>query len=1180
MNDGADGFPRAQDTREQNPSPTDSPDEPVQRPSSRGLFPLLAVGFLDAFGLAGLQCLLVEVAKGVLRSHSDPLSARALVQAMVHLPFIFLLTPSGHLSDTRKKDLVIRRSSDAFLLLSLLAAVSFHLGSWIGAAVVLLLLSAQAAILSPAKYGLAREFAGSRFIAEVTGLQIALTTTGGLCALLLFGLAGMDVDGGPAETLHQLRWAASLLPPAAIAGWWFSRRISGSRLGAAPRPFPWPRYLSGRIFRESLAEAWSHPILRQGVIGLSMFFAVAQFLVSDLGAYLDEVAGSENPAVVAAILAAAGLGLAAGAIQAGHLSRNFIETGLIPASAAGISAFLFLLPSATHPAALGLVLLGLGFCGGLFLVPLQSLVLFQTRASTAGHIVAACNFWQAVAMLLFLALPFGLARAGVPHRAIFSTLGLISLAGSLWAIVQLPQSLVRTLIRGVFSSRYDLEVIGLDELPPEGGVLLVGNHISLLDWAFVQMASPRPVRFLMDRSHYEKWYLKWLLDWMGTIPLSAGDDGEAFAKARTILEGGGVVAVFPEGHLSRNGLLSTFQPEFEKAVRATGAAVVPFYVQGLWGSVYSSAAAGYRDGLLSLAARDITVAFGPRLPDSTSADDVRRAVQELSIVAWNDHVSGMRPLVSTWIRTAKRVGSAPAIFSHDGKDLSGTVLLAAVLAFSRKIEELSPGEPAMGLLLPTSSAGAIANLASLVRGRTVVNLNYTQPAEVVARCVQRAGVRTILSSHQFESKIASRGFRIEELEKVAKVLRMEDLKETIPKAEMVRQVLRAKFLPAWWLELSSGPRGVRLPDTAAIMFSSGSEGEPKGVELSHANMMGNIRQTGTVLNPTRDDVMLSSLPLFHAFGLTITTLMPLLEGIPIAMQPDPTDARSIGRACARHKVTIMCGAGTFMRIYAQSKAVHPLMFASLRLVVAGAEKLKPEVRHSFREKFGLEIYEGYGTTETTPVASTNLPDVLLDDFTVQVSNRPGTVGIPLPGSQFRIVDPDTMRSLPIGEAGLILIGGTQIMKGYLHDPERTARAVVEIDGKRWYKTGDKGRIDDDGFLWILDRYSRFAKIGGEMISLGQVEQSISDAGLVAPCEFAAVAVPDPGKGERIALLYAAVEGREAPDPEVVRDRIRGSGMHPLSQPSICLKVESVPRLGSGKADYVKTKELALSLLAG
>jgi acyl-[acyl-carrier-protein]-phospholipid O-acyltransferase/long-chain-fatty-acid--[acyl-carrier-protein] ligase len=343
-------------------------------------------------------------------------------------------------------------------------------------------------------------------------------------------------------------------------------------------------------------------------------------------------------------------------------------------------------------------------------------------------------------------------------------------------------------------------------------------------------------------------------------------------------------------------------------------------------------------------------------------------------------------------------------------------------------------------------------------------------------------------------------------------------------------------------------------------------------------MVGNLRQTSTVLNPDRDDVILSALPLFHAFGLTITTLMPLVEGIPIATQPDPTDARAIGRTCARHRVTILCGTSTFLRLYAQSKAVHPLMLASVRMVVAGAEKLRPEVRASFREKFGLEILEGYGTTETTPVASTNIPDALLGDFTtVQVGNKPGTVGLPLPGSQFRVVDPESLATLPAGEAGLVLIGGTQIMKGYLDDSAKTDSVIVELDGKRWYRSGDKCRIDDDGFLQILDRYSRFAKVGGEMVSLGSVEGALADSGILGTCEYLAVAVPDPGKGERIALLYCAPQGEAAPAQEELKDRIRPSAIPPLSQPSLFFRVDTLPRLGTGKADYGKAKELAVAL---
>jgi acyl-[acyl-carrier-protein]-phospholipid O-acyltransferase/long-chain-fatty-acid--[acyl-carrier-protein] ligase len=242
----------------------------------------------------------------------------------------------------------------------------------------------------------------------------------------------------------------------------------------------------------------------------------------------------------------------------------------------------------------------------------------------------------------------------------------------------------------------------------------------------------------------------------------------------------------------------------------------------------------------------------------------------------------------------------------------------------------------------------------------------------------------------------------------------------------------------------------------------------------------------------------------------------------------------------------------------------------LRLVVAGAERLGEDVRQAFREKFNKEIYEGYGTTETTPVASVNIPDILLS-YTgeVQTGNKPGSVGLPLPGARVKIVDPDTLRELPVGEAGLVLIGGTQIMQGYLADPDKTASVIVEQDGIRWYKSGDKGKLDEDGFLFILDRYSRFAKLGGEMVSLGAVEAAIARLLDNPESEVLAVALPDPGKGERVVLLLAGEISAEE-----LRARVLKSGLSPLMQPREYLKVDAIPKLGTGKADLAGAKKLA------
>jgi acyl-[acyl-carrier-protein]-phospholipid O-acyltransferase / long-chain-fatty-acid--[acyl-carrier-protein] ligase len=276
-------------------------------------------------------------------------------------------------------------------------------------------------------------------------------------------------------------------------------------------------------------------------------------------------------------------------------------------------------------------------------------------------------------------------------------------------------------------------------------------------------------------------------------------------------------------------------------------------------------------------------------------------------------------------------------------------------------------------------------------------------------------------------------------------------------------------------------------------------------------------------------------------------------------------------------VTVLCSTSTFLRLYVRNRKVHPIMLESLRVVVAGAERLSPDVRDAFALKFNKPIYEGYGATETTPVASVNVPDAIeTDNWKIQTGSKPGTVGMPLPGTCFRIVDPVTLESLPTGEDGLILIGGVQVMKGYLNDPERTADAVVELDGQRWYKTGDKGHQDADGFLTIVDRYSRFAKLGGEMVSLGAVEQQVRDLLQAPDLELCAVNLPDEKKGERIVLLHEAGPNREY-DSDEIRARLIAAGSNPLMIPTELHPVDAVPKLGSGKTDFGAAKRLAAAL---
>jgi acyl-[acyl-carrier-protein]-phospholipid O-acyltransferase/long-chain-fatty-acid--[acyl-carrier-protein] ligase len=360
---------------------------------------------------------------------------------------------------------------------------------------------------------------------------------------------------------------------------------------------------------------------------------------------------------------------------------------------------------------------------------------------------------------------------------------------------------------------------------------------------------------------------------------------------------------------------------------------------------------------------------------------------------------------------------------------------------------------------------------------------------------------------------------------------------------------------------------VSMSDTAAILFSSGSEGSPKGVELSHSNIAANAKQAAIELGAVESDVIMSTLPTFHAFGFAITTLMPLSEGIPIVCHADPKDVVTIASGIQKYSGTILVGTPTFLRMYTISKKVSVESMQSLRLVVAGAEKLRSEVRDGFEKKFNMPVFEGYGTTETSPGASVNLPDI---DSPYKLRNRPGTVGKAFSGTEFKIVDPDSLEPIPTGEDGLILIGGPQIMKGYLKMPEKTAEVIELIDGFRWYRTGDKGHLDDDGFLTIVDRYSRFAKIGGEMISLTTVEEEILDVLKDKDLEIAATCLPDQRKGEKIVLLSTInIEKSE------LKKILSSAKINPLYHPSSVLLVDEIPKLGSGKTDFGATRKIAL-----
>jgi len=544
-------------------------------------------------------------------------------------------------------------------------------------------------------------------------------------------------------------------------------------------------------------------------------------------------------------------------------------------------------------------------------------------------------------------------------------------------------------------------------------------------------------------------------------------------------------------------------------------------------------------------------------------------IHPTSFEDWQTYPLTLDPIHVAWLKQAKRSKNAFAVADIEGVEISHKKFLAGVLLFSKKIETYSP-EQNIGLLLPSSGGGAIASMAILSLGKTLVNLNFTAGKKALQSAAKQAEVKHIYTSRKFLEKMSEKGIQIESFFPNSKFLMLEDIKKEISTLSRLGALLKAILMPENLIQKNYF-KEISMDDTAAILFSSGSEGSPKGVELSHSNLAANAKQAAIELSAVSTDVVMSTLPTFHAFGFAITTLMPLTEGIPIVCHPDPKDVTTIALGIKKYSGTILVGTPTFLRMYTISKKVSSKSMSSLRLVVAGAEKLSSEVREGFEAKFNMPVFEGYGTTETSPGASVNLPDIAATASNPKkLRNKSGTVGRAFSGTEFRIVDPDSLNPIPTGEDGLILIGGPQIMKGYLKMPEKTAEVIEIIDGLRWYRSGDKGHLDEDGFLTIVDRYSRFAKIGGEMVSLTTVEEEILNACNNADLEIAATCVPNQRKGEKIVLLAT-----EEINKDELKALLTKAKVNPLHHPAKVLLVEEIPKLGSGKTDFGAIKKIAL-----
>jgi acyl-[acyl-carrier-protein]-phospholipid O-acyltransferase/long-chain-fatty-acid--[acyl-carrier-protein] ligase len=923
---------------------------------------------------------------------------------------------------------------------------------------------------------------------------------------------------------------------------------------------------------DTLQGAWSalaaDRLLRLAVIGAVFFWTIASLFAQDILVYAKAVLNvSDWQSGLPLMLLSIGIGI--GARLVGRLSQSRVEYGLIPLGAIGVAAMLLSLglgaPQLTGTLVLMVVL---GVASALIFVPLNALIQWRAPAERRGSVIAFENICVFTGILLGSLSAGALANAGLSTTGIFTATALVTLAGTAWALRLLPDALLRVLLVLATNSIYRLRIVGEEHVPKSGGALLVPNHVSFIDGFLLTASLDRPVRFVVDAQYADHPLLKPFMKMLGVIPISSHEGLRvilrALRDAGTAIEKGELVCIFPEGQITRTGTLLPFRRGFERIMKGKTAPIIPVHLDRLWGSLFSFERGRFLWKWPERIPYPVTVSFGSPLPPDTSAAELRQAIRALGEAAWTLRKRDRRPLHRQFIRSMRRHPFRFAMADQTRPHVSALQALIGSLVLAKALRPYWRDQRHVGLLLPPTVAGALVNVAAPLCGRTSVNLNYTVGKSGLEAAVRLAGLRTIVTSRTFVDKAKL------ELPDGPAIIWLEDLAKTIGAWQKFVAALLALCAPARVIEWACGQTTpMSIDDLATIIFSSGSTGEPKGVMLSHFSVDSNQRAASQVLQLFRTDRVLGVLPFFHSFGYLVFWLV-CCSRIGIIFHPSPLDVAAIGELVRRYRVTFLVATPTFLQLY--QRRCTPEQFSSLRIVITGAEKLPPRLAQAFEDRFGIEPVEGYGVTECAPVIAVNCPDYRAAGY-YQPASRRGTVGQPLPGVSVQIVDPDSFAPLPPGTPGMLLVRGPNVMNGYLGREDLTARAMR--DG--WYITGDIAMLDDDGFLTITDRLSRFSKIGGEMVPHGTVEEALHVAAGLDTVAFAVTGIPDDRKGEQLAVLHIVDNARI---PEVL-EKLAANGLPNLFIPprGNFVKVDALPVLGTGKMDLRSLKRIAMERLA-